>query len=120
MTLLTSNDKTVDLDIIGKLGTSYSYGGGLYGDSKYGYFDIMSGVYSVKHTRTGRQISRMRHYRPTNPNSEEQVARRDKFAAGMLAWQGLTTDDKAMYNRLGRARRMSGHNVFLSDYMRNP
>ena len=59
----------------------------------------------------------MRHYWPTNPNSEAQQPGRTKFAEGMAAWVALSPDEKQAWTDRAKKRGTWGHSYFLSKYM---
>lgn len=60
----------------------------------------------------------MRSYRPTYANTEIQAENRAKFAAAVEYWQGLTDEEKALYDERGARLRLSGYNVAISDFLR--
>jgi hypothetical protein len=55
---------------------------------------------------------------PPNPNSPAQSKNRSLFREAMKSWQSLSGDEKAAYNRRARKLSMSGHNLFISRYMK--
>lgn len=60
-----------------------------------------------------------RTYTPTNPQTIEQQANRQKIADAVSAWQGLTTEQKANYNRNGTRFNRRGYNVFIQEYLKS-
>lgn len=62
-------------------------------------------------------IIRMRHYVPTNPQTEPQQAGRTYFATLVSAWQALTQSEKDIWNKKNFPVHMSGYNRFLSYHL---
>ena len=60
---------------------------------------------------------RMRFYQPGNPRSELQQANRDKLSSAVLAWQGLTNEQKLVYRNRAIRESLSGYNLFLREHM---
>jgi len=59
-------------------------------------------------------------YVPHNySNSPAQLACREKFRAGMLAWHALTPSERADFNHYASKSALSGMNVFLSIQLRS-
>ncbi len=55
---------------------------------------------------------------PPNPRTQAQQANRERFARAMAAWQGLSSVDKAALNIQAKKRGMTGHNLFISRFMK--
>lgn len=60
----------------------------------------------------------MRSYRPTYTNTEIQEENRAKMAAAVAYWQGLTDEEKAIYNERGNKKNLYGYHIAISDFMR--
>jgi len=75
------------------------------------------GIYHMRMTNEGKKSIKMKFYVPYNPQTPEQQANRAKFAAGVLAWQGLTLPQKNVYRRRAANKHFSGYNLFLREYM---
>lgn len=60
-----------------------------------------------------------RSYNPTNPQTEDQQANRQKIADAVSAWQDLTTEQKANYNQKGSRFNRRGYNVFIQEYLKS-
>jgi len=95
----------------------------IYPDKPYkgGGFKVQlqNGIYQMRPRDGGAICVREVFYTPTNPQTPEQQANRSKFAAGVVAWQALTPEEKQEYNRMRYGLRMSGYNLFLRLYMLN-
>lgn len=75
------------------------------------------GIYQMRRCKEGYIPIKMKFYAPANPQTEPQQLNRAKYAAAVLAWQGLTTEQKKSYNvKVGR-RHCSGYNIFIKEYM---
>lgn len=116
-------------ELRGRIGRSAGFGKLRFGAANFGDTRKLSGIYQGR--RLSKDPSRydpvsnprypfitMRTYRPTYANTEIQEENRGKFAAAVEFWQGLTDDEKAIYNERGAKRRVSGYNVCISDFMR--
>jgi len=71
----------------------------------------------VFYKRYGRTVMRT-WIMPPNPRTVKQQSNRARFAQAMAAWQGLRADDKALYNARAKKLRITGHNLFISRYMK--
>lgn len=63
-------------------------------------------------------IIAMRSMHPTYTNTEIQSEQRAKFAAAVAFWQGLTPEEKDVYNERGAKRNLYGYHIAISDFMR--
>ena len=83
---------------------------------KYGEVEL-SGIYQRRHSK-GRVIYvKERLYFPKYSNNEIQAAMRQKIRDAVLAWQGLTTEQKLVYNNRARGKARSGYNIFVKEYL---
>ena len=55
---------------------------------------------------------------PHNPDTEKQRANRNLFRDAMNEWKLLSTEEKHRYNKRARRLPMTGHNLFISEYMK--
>jgi len=96
-----------------------------------GYFkpDLLAGVYQMRrrpytgtghmHPRFGPNICvREKFYQPSCQTQPNKIISQNKFAAAVLEWQGLTSDQKKKYNKYAVGRNFSGYNLFIRNYMR--
>lgn len=75
------------------------------------------GIYQVR-TRYGKQIIvKEVFYTPTNPQSVPQQANRQKLTDAVAAWQGLTNEQKEIYNEIARYKPFSGYNIYIGEYI---
>ncbi|HOO70838.1 MAG TPA: hypothetical protein PK926_03675 [Spirochaetota bacterium] len=72
----------------------------------------------VFYHRNGRVIAR-RWVMPPNPDTPAQRKNRSRFKEAMSAWKALTDDEKAAYTKKARGSGMTGHNLFISGWMKN-
>lgn len=100
-----------------------------FGHSAFGAVAFAGGVYQKRVTgynNTGRKLHlprktyyvRMRYYRPTNPNSPQQQAKRSLFAEAMASWQGLSAADKKQWKIKALKQSRRPHNLYISNYMK--
>ncbi len=71
----------------------------------------------VFYERYGRTVMRT-WILPPNPRTVKQQSNRARFAQAMAAWQGLCADDKTLFNAQAKKLRITGHNLFISRYMK--
>lgn len=99
------------------------------GHSTFGAIAHVGGVYQKRVTgynNTGRKAHlprkayyvRMRYYRPTNPNTSLQQAKRSMFADAMASWQGLSPAEKIEWKKKASRQSRRGHNLYISEYMK--
>lgn len=77
----------------------------------------IEGIYQRQPTQSGQIVRKLKLYEPTNPRTEKQQAWRGTFADGVQAWQNLTEAEKSVYNKEAEGKKMSGYNLFLSNYL---
>ena len=78
---------------------------------------LLSGIYRSDNVTGETKIYREPYYITKNPRLPDQQAQREKMAAAVLAWQGLTQEQKNQYNQRAIRKRMSGYNLFLKEYL---
>lgn len=115
MVLITPQDKILGLQYRGKLGYSSGLGRIKCGYTKFGLKTNLTGIYSYKKTRSGFQLSKMKHYKPTNKNTFPQFLTRFYFRYAVLSWRGLTNNERQAYNTRARRHKMTGYNLFIRD-----
>lgn len=100
-----------------KIGRVSTYGKEAYGKHHYGLSVLEAGIYQVRRTPTGKKIVREKFYTPTDTWSQAKQDNRDKFAAAVAAWQGLTSEQKVVYRTLAIGKDLSGYNLYLREAM---
>jgi len=75
------------------------------------------GIYRSRVQNGIRSNEKLKFYSPTNPQTEAQQANRQKIADAVTAWQALTNEQKAVYNKKAISRRMSGYNLFIKEHL---
>lgn len=78
---------------------------------------ILTGIYRTDNVKGYTTYYREPYYIPKNPRTAKQQAQRQKYAAGVAAWQNLTNEQKAIYNKRAKGRRYSGYHLFLKEYL---
>ena len=71
----------------------------------------------VIYSHKGKSFCRV-YAKPHDPKTAAQQRNRQLFAEAMKAWQGLVPDQKHIYNRRAKRLPMTGHNLFISEYMK--
>jgi len=117
MVLVAGLEKAKSLDIRGRAGFTAAAGMARCGYSRCAADKDFGGIYQRKKTPTGWATSRMRYYRPTNPQTTAQQAWRALFALGISGYQSLTADEKIALNKEGRRYRQSGLTLFMRRYL---
>ncbi|HOO72938.1 MAG TPA: HMG-box domain-containing protein [Spirochaetota bacterium] len=72
----------------------------------------------VFYTRNNKTIARAL-VKPRNPDTPAQRANRDRFRQAMASWKGLSDDEKNAYNHKAKRTGMTGHNLYISGWMKN-
>jgi len=101
----------------GVYGWFYGFGCGLFGAEVFGSDDELTGIYQTRHAAGRTFNERMGFYWPKNTYNAIRQANRTKFAAAVVAWQALTENQKALYNKDVIGLRMSGYNFFIRKYL---
>jgi hypothetical protein len=79
----------------------------------------VSGIYRIQRINGRKVQQKLPHYSPVNPKTEDQLVCQNKFADAVAAWQGLTEEQKNVYNSKTYPRHQSGYNKFLSEYLKS-
>ncbi len=58
------------------------------------------------------------YVKPRNPDTEKQRANRALFRDAMISWKGLSAEQKESYNLRARRLPMTGHNLYISEFMK--
>lgn len=103
----------------GKLGRPNGVGRFMFGWSKLGEFFEGAGYYRIDGRWGTQRVSKMRHYRPHNPQTSEQQSWRGTFADGVTAWKALSAGEKLAWNKRKNPPRMSGFCRFMREYLNN-
>ena len=93
------------------------YGYAQFGVDSYAHARSPYGVFQVDTQGPKQQVLRQEFYIPSNPRTVPQQAQRTKMANAILAWQGLTTEQKNVYNENAKYKKLSGYNLFLKGYL---
>ena len=104
------------------LETPATYGVATYGVTTYGnlyynpgYLDF--GIYQRRKIYGKNFNVKYDFYDYVITHTAAQQTRREKFAAAVLAWQNLTSEQKAVYNQRARPLQMFGNNLFIREFM---
>lgn len=74
-------------------------------------------LYTKNQNRGSQIVVKMKHYWPTNTETETRRAWRNVFATGVSTWKALTAEEKQYYNKLKYPARQSGFTRFMSRYL---
>lgn len=78
---------------------------------------LLSGIYRTDNVTGETKYYREPFYIPSNPRTAAQQSQRMKYAAGIVAWQSLTDEQKNVYNQRALQKKFSGYNLFLKEYL---
>jgi len=101
----------------GKLGKPNGVGRIMFGWSQMGDKFMSAGIYRRNGRHHNQKIVRMKHYRPSNPQTTGQQSWRTTFAGGVTAWHTLTAIEKADWNAKRSPTGMSGFCRFMRSYL---
>jgi len=119
----------LSVELRGSIGNGTGFGKIRFSKSSFGDTRRIAGTYQRRRLRADRSVYdpdtnpaypviAMRTYRPTYANTEIQNENRAKFAAAVAFWQGLTNEEKAIYNERGAKRNLYGYHIAISDFIR--
>lgn len=77
------------------------------------------GTIGKKITYSG-SLGGARAYAYNAPRGTGTPARKSLYANGCAAWQLLTPSEKAAWNVIGKQKKISGFNAFMSNYLLTP
>lgn len=100
-----------------KFGKPNQLGQIFLGFSKLGEENDLAGFYRVRHIGGRRIRERLLWYEPTNPQTPAQQANRSTFADAVSSWQGLTNEQKAVYNTRAVKKKYFGYHLYIREYM---
>lgn len=98
-------------------------GWGWLGDAQIGISahqedDLLdAGIYQRLPHKTGKIIITRDFFRSSYPGTDDQLQSNQVFADAVAAWQSLTQEEKASYNRIAKRRQRQGYNFFISQYI---
>lgn len=118
MALVEGVNKLISFDARKRFGFSNLYGTSHFGYSLYGDQNSEAGIYKRQKLAKGWGLSKMVFYWPSNPRTLAQQVRRIKFLDGRLNWLALTDGVRTSYNNKAIRFRMTGYNLFLSQYLK--
>ena len=117
MAITTPTTRPYSLQVRKRLGRSSEYGQKIYGKYQYGQYNALFGIYQVR-TQGGKQQTILSpFYIPSNPQTAAQQTNRAKMTAAVLAWQGLTPEQKEVYNQKAKYKNLSGYNLYLQEHL---
>ena len=105
------------LNISGTIGFNAGCGKARCGYSRAGDSYAFGGVYQKVIKKNGKFLISRRYFRPTNPRTIPQQARRAVFASGVVHWQSLTSEQKSVYNEKAKKFRFEGFNLFMREWL---
>ena len=117
MVIINHSNAPQLIDARKKTGVPTHFGQGVRGIHCYALGVEKSGIYQIRHYGKKRRTVKMKFYRPPPSNTPAQDVRRKKFAAAILAWQGLTLEQKMVYHTRTVGHHLSGYNLFIKEYM---
>jgi len=113
MGTISPAQKFSSLGVSGKYSYPNGFGRLFFNWSRYGFEDPDAGVYRRHPTKSGQIVVQNKHYWPVDTITPARLAVRDKFIAGMIAWQALSESQKKYWNTLHSPKNMSGCNRFM-------
>ena len=93
------------------------YGYAVYGKDVYSDARSVYGIYRIQPTLQGQIIIKQDFYIPSNPQTVSQQTNRTIFADAVFTWQGLTDNQKEVYNKKTKYKNLSGYNLYISEYL---
>jgi hypothetical protein len=69
-------------------------------------------------TRKGKGITVSKQAIPTNPKTPAQTAHREKWKEACVHWHEITDEEKAYWEKEGKAGRISGFNAYMRSKMK--
>ena len=128
MPIVEGVEKLFSLTARKRFGKHRFFGSCLLGHTGFGTDDMvvrvgkdkdvtLTGIYSKKHLNNKVFYTRGRYYIPYNPRTEKQQVNRSKVANAVLAWQNLTNEQKAVYNKRAIRENFYGYSLFIREYL---
>ncbi len=96
---------------------TFPYGVASFGKTDFGDLLVFSGIFKKHFLQNRKKDYRLPYYTPYNPRTAPQQTNRQKITDGVAAWQLLTENQKAVYNKRTIGKGMSGYNLFLKEYL---
>jgi hypothetical protein len=84
---------------------------------RYFSLEVGEGIYQTRPSSKGRVQVFEKFYRPTDPKTSAQLARRAVFANAISEWQGFAPEVKALYNQRASGMNLSGYNLFIREWL---
>ena len=112
-------EKLLSIDARGNVGRSGGYGGLRFGYNFFAFHYKYFGVYQLKHRPNARTLSRMKYYRPYNPQTIKQQNWRAVLANALVFWNEKDPEQKQIFNRRSKDYKGSGYNLYLKEFLKN-
>ena len=93
------------------------FGIAVFGGATFGNYFLLSGLYQLRHSKTGKHSWRINFYNYKITHTAGQQTHREKIQSAAAAWVGLTDPEKEVYNQRALGKRYSGYNLFLKEFL---
>ena len=128
MAIVQGVEKVYSIASSGQFGRAREFGCSMNGQVVFGDEPIkvlighdreieLTGIYQKRHKKGRTIFARLKYYFPKNPRTEAQQENRDVLRQAVVAWQGLTSEQKLVYNNRARGKARSGYNIFTKEYI---
>lgn len=117
---VTGTSKLLSIDARGKFGRSGGFGRIAFGYNFFGFYSWYAGIYQKRYFYGEPYLSKSKFYRPTNPKTLVQMNWRYTYSWGIYLWQNLDLKTKKSYNKRALKKKMSGYNLFISEWLKYP
>lgn len=118
--LVKGLDKLLSLDTRGTFARSGGFGKLQFSYNYFGFNTKWAGIYSGKKTKKGRGLSKMKFYRPSNPQTITQQNWRSVCAYAWVLWADFSDETKEQYKIKGKKLKMGGANYFMRTWLTYP
>lgn len=116
MAIVDLKNRFSSLGVTGRIGNPAGLGLIRPGWSFLGDAFVDAGIYRKNGRWKKQNTVRMRHYRPSNPQTDLQQFYRDYFRVSVAIWHALDSLIVAKYKLAGRNHHMTPYNYFISCY----
>jgi hypothetical protein len=117
MAYLTTEQKVILPRPRKRFGFSHSFGTAFFGYTRFAEFNDYAGIYQYRNSFGQKKHVKTIMYWPRNPQTPTQQAWRSVFADGAAAWAGLTSPEKAEYNKRAKLLHMTGYHLHQREWL---
>lgn len=119
MVIVNSKTGLASDDFRGAFGLPWGFGRAIFGKTRYGDENVLSGIYAKYKNHKVTHLVRKVHYKQYKPRTTAQQAWANVFRNAVVAWRALDESEQRAYNGAKYPPALTGYNRFISRYLKD-